>query len=712
MEASKIAQNNGIDFPANIDLDIQQLLIRSIELLPDGFVILDDNQQLVFCNQRYLDIYKPISDTWTHGTNLQKIAYDTAQHCIGINDKNELNNWVKQRLTTWGKSDHWAEQKFKNGHCIRTGETRLPNGWSVGIRTDITALKTAETKQKQSETRFRDFAESGADWFWELDANLHFHYASNRLQTITEIQVSSLIGVNIKETSLFKDSLNQSDVKALIKHLHNKSDFRDLTCKLKLDDNTTRVLQISGKVLFDTSGTFLGYRGAARDITDAYLLSEQLAYDAIHDGLTGLINRKEFQKQLSIALKRENAFLHPHILCFLDLDRFKLINDSCGHAVGDDFLAQIATTIQQIARTDDTAARLGGDEFGLLLRNCKMDEAMHIAESMRQAIEALSFSWDNHTHKVSTSIGIVELNASIHSPTHALQSADIACYSAKNKGRNRISLYHQDDIDATTRRTEVLWVTRIHDAFDYSRFQLFFQTILPMDVKASSRTTSPNRRPQHFELLLRMLGENGEIITPGEFLSAVEHFGLCQRLDRWVLETALNWMQLNPDYVEHLELCTLNISGTSLSDERFLGFVTEQLEQNPKAASKLCIEITENAAIRNLSATAQFIKTLQKRGCRFALDDFGKGFSSFSYLKHLPVDILKIDGGFVLDLMNSDIDKAVVTSIVNIAKALNLKSIAEWVETPELLLHLKEMGIDYAQGYAISKPKALSTLSD
>ena len=388
-------RKHGVKFESDIKHPIDQLLINALDVLPDGFVILNEKQQLVFCNQRYLEICAPISQTWKNGTTLSKIVQDTARHCIGINTDDEIQTWVEQRLASWGKSDSWVEQPFQNGHWIRIGETILTNGWSAGIRTDITALKNAETKQRESEERFRDFAESGADWFWELNENLQFHYASDRLKEITGISVKLLIGINIRKTSLFKDSLKQQDVITLLEHINSGVDFRNLICKLTIDGNNLRVLQLSGKVLFDLHGNFLGYRGAARDITNAHLLSEQLKYDAIHDDLTGLINRKEFLQQLGVALEQSDRYQQNHVLCFLDLDHFKLINDTCGHAIGDDFLKQISNTIQTLTRTQDTASRLGGDEFGLLLRNCELDEAMHIAESMRKVIEALTFSWEN-----------------------------------------------------------------------------------------------------------------------------------------------------------------------------------------------------------------------------------------------------------------------------------------------------------------------------
>jgi len=704
-------RKHGIKFKSDIEYPIDQLLIDALDVLPDGFVLLNEKQQLVFCNQRYLEIYAPISQTWKNGTTLSKIAQDTARHCIGINAENEIQTWVEQRLTTWGKSDSWVEQQFQNGHWIRIGETILANGWSVGIRTNITALKNAETQQRESEERFRDFAESGADWFWELNKNLQFHYASDRLEEITGISVQLLIGVSIRKTSLFKDSLKQKDVITLLEHINSGVDFRNLICTLTIDGNNLRVLQLSGKVLFDLNGNFLGYRGAARDITDAHLLSEQLKYDAIHDDLTGLINRKEFLQQLGVALGQSDRYQQHHILCFLDLDHFKLINDTCGHAVGDDFLKQISTTIQTLTRTQDTASRLGGDEFGLLLRNCELDEAMHIAESIRKAIEALPFLWENYTHTVSACIGMVVLNASITSPTHALQSADIACYSAKNRGRNQVCLYKQDDIDVKNRRTDVEWITRIQDAFDNDGFQLFYQPIFPLGINSvQTYNGTDTQHVSHYELLLRMQDESGKITTPSEFLGAVEHFGLSQRLDQWVLETALSWLQENPIHRDDLELCTINISGASLSDERFLNFVTVKLEDNPICAAKLCIEITESAAIRNLEATAQFIKTLKSKGCRFALDDFGKGFSSFSYLKSLPVDILKIDGGFIRDILKSEIDKAVVASVVSIAKELNMQTVAEFVESTEVAKLLTEMNIDYAQGFSIGKPRPLTLM--
>jgi diguanylate cyclase (GGDEF)-like protein/PAS domain S-box-containing protein len=438
------------------------------------------------------------------------------------------------------------------------------------------------------------------------------------------------------------------------------------------------------------------------DITEVHYLHEQLTHQASHDALTGLTNRREFERRLQLALKTAWEDKAEHALCYVDLDQFKIINDTCGHIAGDTLLAQLSRLIQKQIRKNDLLARLGGDEFGILMEHCTIEETRRVADDIRRAIESFKFAWEGQNFSIAASIGLVPIDSTCENITGILSAADAACYEAKDAGRNRVHEYNEKDTVMVRRHGEMQLVLKIDQALQHHRFRLYYQSIVPIKVQ-----NSPASSGEHYELLIRLKEEDGEIAQPGTFLPTAERYRLSDKLDRWVIKTAFEWFINNPKQLEQLAICAINLSGYSMADERFHEYVIDQFDKTGMTPYKVCFEITETAAIANLNSATRMISFLQELGCHFALDDFGSGLSSFGYLKNLPVDYLKIDGAFVKDMLHNTMDLEMVRSINGIAQLMGKKTIAEFVESKGILEALRDLGVDYAQGYYIGKPQPI-----
>ncbi len=440
-----------------------------------------------------------------------------------------------------------------------------------------------------------------------------------------------------------------------------------------------------------------------RDVSDARTLQRHLVHQATHDSLTGLVNRYEFEERLRQLLTDANENGTQHALCYVDLDQFKVVNDTCGHTAGDTLLSNLAVVLRATIRSGDTLARLGGDEFGVLLANCHPEDALDKAAALLSTIQEFRFNWHEERFTVGASIGVVPVDAGSRDKAALMSAADAACYAAKDGGRNRVHYYHTEDEDLAQRQGEMQWVARIHDAMEHNRFELFYQTIQPV-------TPGRGNSGKHFELLIRMRDAEGQLIPPGAFLPAAERYNLMPIIDRWVIDTAFDWLECHPDAVHELGHCAINLSGPTLSDEHFLEYLVGKFSRTTVPADKICFEITETAAISNLVKATHFINTLRKLGCAFSLDDFGSGMSSFAYLRSLPVDFLKIEGMFVRDILDDPIDFAMVKSINEMGHAMGKQTIAEFVENEAILDKLREIGVDFAQGYGIARPEPLAML--
>jgi len=455
-------------------------------------------------------------------------------------------------------------------------------------------------------------------------------------------------------------------------------------------------IEDSAAPIRNRDGAITGVVMVFHDVTQSRAMAHEISWQASHDALTGLINRREFENNLMQALASSQEDEHQHALLYLDLDQFKVVNDTCGHVAGDELLRQLSALLQRHMRASDTLARLGGDEFGILLAHCPLDKATAIAEGLRRATRELRFMWDHKAFEVSASIGVVAIDRNSGTLAQMLSRVDLACYMAKERGRNRYHVYEESDAEFARRHGEMLWVTRITQGLREDQFVLYRQTIQPLGSGGT---------PFH-EVLLRMRNQDGTLSKPGSFLPAAERYDLMCAVDRWVITTLFaRHGHLLRAPSQETTMVTVNLSGASLNDNTFLEFVRNAFIDHDIPPSAICFEITETVAITHFDRAIRFIASLRGTGCRFALDDFGSGLSSFGYLKNIPLDFLKIDGGLVHNIANSPVDAAMVAAINDIGHVMGLKTIAEFVEDDATRDRLAAMGVDYIQGYLVDVPK-------
>ena len=458
-------------------------------------------------------------------------------------------------------------------------------------------------------------------------------------------------------------------------------------------DGQTFTISKSASPLRDANGLLFGTVTVLYDVTMLRALSQQLSYQARYDALTGLINRYEFDCKAQAAIEDVASSSRAHCLAYIDLDKFKIVNDSCGHAAGDFLLKQLADHLKAKVRSSDSLARLGGDEFALLLMGCSLDKAHDIVNSLLQAVQDYCFTFEGKVFKVGASIGLIEIRSDQnHTLGDLLSRVDSACYAAKSDGGNRIHIYRADDRLIEDRNSQLQWVSRINAALEHNQYVLYMQPLAGLKMNDE----------QHCELLIRLRGEDGKLYLPGSFLPIAERYHLMPQIDRWVINAALTIIARRGAAFNMV--CAINLSGQSLSQDGFLDFVINQIKHHKVDAKQLCFEITETAVITNLNKARQFIQALRAIGCKFSLDDFGSGLSSFAYLKNLSVDIIKIDGLFVKAIANNTIDRAMVESINNIGHVMGLQTVAEFAENDAIINMLKEIGVDYAQGYGVAMP--------
>ncbi len=516
-------------------------------------------------------------------------------------------------------------------------------------------------------------------------------------------------------TGFFEDDVQGQNVNQVFKLVHEKTQ-ESVICPVNYcieqqdiiaNENDHILLSASGEhfsitdsvaPIINEDGQVLGSVLVFRDVTHARELSAELNWQALHDPLTGLANRRQFETSMKALLEKAKSGDLKHHLLYLDLDQFKIVNDTCGHDAGDELLKQITDTLAKKLRKTDLLARLGGDEFGVLLESCDAEHALTIANNLRQAVENFRFGWQTQSFKIGVSIGVAEISGQETKAAEVLSAADAACYVAKESGRNRVHFHTPEGSASSVHQQEMQWVSRLQNALDNDKFELYLQRI--QNVK------TPAIVSEHYEILLRMIGEKGELIPPGAFLPAAERFNLISSLDSWVVRNVFKKLkQLKKDKKNPEQLMlAINLSGASMMNDDLLEEINSLLDESAYPAESFCFEVTETAAIANLKEATVFLSKLRSKGCKIALDDFGSGLSSFAYLKELPIDYLKIDGYFVKDIAINKIDKAFVESINQIGQVMNLKTIAEFVENEDILKILIGIGVNYAQGFGIHKP--------
>jgi len=462
-----------------------------------------------------------------------------------------------------------------------------------------------------------------------------------------------------------------------------------------------RAIELSASPLRDHDGHLSGAVVLLHDVTELRGLHRQMSYQATHDALTGLVNRREFERRLEEAADAARRGEATHMLCYLDLDRFKIVNDSSGHLAGDSMLRDVAKLLREQVRDSDTVSRLGGDEFGMLLVGCPLDKARQIADDVCRVIAGFRFVWHDRVFNIGVSIGLIEIGREAGTVEQMLAAADSACYVAKKEGAGRVSVYSARDEALARGSGEIEWLQKLQGAIKEERFALYYQ---PIVAAYGSETEGPS-----MEVLLRMLDETGQEIPPGEFVQAAERFRLMASVDRWVVQTTLSALARNAFQLARDRSVAINISGQTLGDPQFLEFVVECLDSTGVAPEQVCFEIAESAVIGNLEHARRFVGVLHGMGCKFTIDDFGSGVGSFSSLKTLELDYLKLDGSFIRNLAGDSVSQTMVTAMIKLARTLNFKIIAEQVEDNTALDAARKIGVDYIQGFVIARPAKLAT---
>ncbi|MBI1196122.1 MAG: EAL domain-containing protein [Gammaproteobacteria bacterium] len=566
----------------------------------------------------------------------------------------------------------------------------------IAIRTDITARKTIEENLIQAKERAQVILDSVGDAVISIDRDLNIDYMNPVAERLAGLELEDaqargnllalfdIIDERERKPESYRISncIEKGHREILSTHmLLNRLDGREFSVEIIIAPTHDSQHAITGAVL------------AMHDMTEIRGMARKISHQANHDALTGLSNRNEFERILRALLHKSVEEGVDHVLCFIDLDHFKVVNDTCGHVSGDELLRQLAEILRSQIRDRDLLARIGGDEFAVLLGECPMERAEEIAKNICRRVKEFRFAWEDKVFQIGASIGLAAINADSVDAVTVMRHADTACYMAKDKGRNGYYIYRENDEELSQRSGEMQWITRLTRALDENLFELHVQ-------KAISLTGNPD----YYEVLIRMRQEDGELVSPMAFIPAAERHGLMQDIDRWVINQVL---KNNVHWQREKCVVSINVSGASLSDPNLADFVICALRQYQVSAHQICFEITETAAIANLGNAVTFINKLKDAGCLFALDDFGSGLSSFGYLKQLPVDFLKIDGVFVRDMVEDEIDSAMVESINHIGHVMGLKTIAEFVESEMILEKVREIGVDYAQGYGVAEIKPL-----
>jgi len=574
----------------------------------------------------------------------------------------------------------------------------------VSIRTDITELKNTQNELFREKERAQITLASIGEGVVTVDTECKVNYLNPKaeqligwaLERVTGQKLPAIFNIDMEADRGTFDETIEDCLR------YGRASALPGNPKLTSRNGTSFFVEVTIAPLCDKRDRVLGAVLVFRDVTELRALARKITHQARHDALTGLVNRSEFERHLRrIVVATAGREKSQHALCYVDLDQFKVVNDTCGHAAGDELLRQLASLLRGKIRSGDIIGRLGGDEFGLILKDCSTERAEHIGYEVCCLVKDFRYVWQDKTFQVGASIGIVPIVENSGSVETVLTLADTACYMAKDLGRNRVHVYREHDAEIQARSNEMQWVPRIAQALTEDRFCLYAQAIMPIK---NQDTLAP-----HYEILIRMRDENGVLVPPGAFFSAAERYDLMPAIDHWVIDNSLriysSYIRSRHDGLE--PHCAINLSGASLNDPNLGQFIQKQLDIHGVAPHLICFEITETVAVTNMARVVDFIKNLKRLGCQFALDDFGSGLSSFGYLKNLPVDYLKIDGNFVRDAASNPIDRAMVASINQVGHVMGLKTVAEFVEDEETLAVLCEIGIDFAQGFGVSRPQPI-----
>lgn len=673
----------------------QQRFSAAFDSSLDGMLIFSqaDNQLVLTSANNSAREMLPFLDERRDAT---KLNYQQFIETLGLSGYQYLIKAPKDVLR--GKSfNHYyqlAEVHAPVKH-IKIQLVKAGSNIAVTLR-NVTERKLAEQQLQDREEKYRRLVDSLSGHFlYSLAHDGSFNYVSSSVEAILGLTPESIVEANSYMQELGDtNKLREQQLQKLIQSQCSVNYQLEYTNRF----GQRKVIEHHDSPIIK-DGELIAVEGIARDITKEKSLAEEVLFQANHDALTGLCNRYSFDSQLSDILARVRTESVSANLCYVDLDQFKLVNDSCGHLAGDELLRQLGALMASFIGEEHIVARLGGDEFGVIFVDMNTEDAKSEAAKLLTLINDFRFVWGDNIFKVGASIGMAPVSPLL-STEEIMKAADVACYVAKDNGRNKIHVYSDDDEDLNYHKSRMNWATRIQDALDNDKFTLFSQTIKPLGREQSSRSS--------FEVLLRMV-DGDKLITPNLFIPAAERFNLMGKIDRWVVKNTFAHLEKHPDLVENIEKCAINLSGASITDMSFAEEIVELLNRCQIAPSKICFEVTETEAVSKLNTASMFIDRLRQLGCRFALDDFGAGMCSFAYLKNLPVDFIKIDGSFVKNLCREATDRAIVQSIDDIAKSLGKETIAEFVSDEATELVLEQIGVNYVQGYFIDEPKPLLT---
>lgn len=560
---------------------------------------------------------------------------------------------------------------------------------------DVTSRKITEERLYQREANLSHYYDQQPVMMVTLDEQNRVQQVNQFAEQLLGYKSDQLLGHRLKEFYLNSDALIARQVllqpKQAIKGVWRRDiEYRHANGNTVWVRENIRPLVESGHILI-----------VGEDVTETRKLSQQLQYQAQHDLLTGTFSRNYFERELEKALREVASYTRTHAMLYIDLDQLKVLNDTAGHEAGDAAIQFCASMLEEVLPYNSILARMGGDEFAILLKDCTELDVKKVAGTIITTLSEHAFIWEDIRLNLNCSIGIRLIDHTASSPQMVHAQADTACHVAKEEGRNRYSMYCLDDKELRRREQEMESVNLVHDALANQRIELFAQQILDL---------TGEEQGMHFEILIRIKNAEGEYISPGIFMPASERYNIAHLLDKQVVTQALDYLSGNPEVLEHLNTCSINLSGHSMGNKEFIRFLLDKLSQSSVPCDKICLEITETAAMSNMNQAIEFFTQLKALGCQIALDDFGSGLSSFGYLKKLPVDVVKIDGIFVRDIDVNEMDHLMVRSINDLARQMGKKTVAEFVENTHIIEQLMELGVDYAQGYIIGKPKPLAEL--
>lgn len=680
------------------DTGIDELKTEYIELygwLPTDRTLIVDNDNKVIYGEKHQDIINVVANNNSNNTHVNSFYFYGTQELelVATAPITYKGNFIGTIILSRFMNNQWLKQKREigAGHLLIERENKILNStFNILQSTNFSPMRNNIFINAESYKLFPiNLKGAGKNipklWFVASEkavlAQLNEHLNKALLQVFAGIMVIVLLGwifsrnfsrplaqlsrltKEISEGSLpeVKKSRAHTEIEVLTNH------FIDMIHALKKKSEQVEIAHI------------------------------ELQKFAITDTLTGLNNRRSFEDILSKVVTNCKKGSKEYVLCYLDLDQFKIVNDTCGHAAGDELLRQLTSLLDSRVRGTDVLARLGGDEFGLILSGIDEEKAISVANDIIRMVREYQFVWEEKIFEIGVSIGLIIINSNTENMAEVMKRADIACYAAKNEGRNRLHIYRESDTDTNMMSKEINWIQELQVALRDNMFELWFQPIVKSDLVETT---------QRIEILLRLRNKNNELIPPNAFIPAAERYHLMTQIDKWVIKNTFSF--LKSVYDRNNILCSINLSGLSLTDPTLFQFVVDQLNENKLDPSLICFEITETAAIHNLANAISFVTNLKNIGCKFALDDFGSGLITFKHLKHLPVDYIKIDGSFVSNIIDNPVDEGMVEAINNIAHLMNKQTIAEYVENNEVREKLLQMGVDYIQGYLIDKPKPIT----